>query len=812
MRTPLLTALFLLATAAWAQPTGLGCHQSRNAGGKRVHPSAHQLKVLNASIARSDTFDILHYDIAIDVTDYTGATISASTKVRFTPKLANQAAIRFDLYQLTVDSVTHAGGPLAFTYDDEVLGVTLPTTMNPGDTAEVTVHYHGQPHRDPNWGGFYFEGGYIYNLGIGLTTIPPNFGKVWYPCFDSFVERATYTYRVKSAGGYKAWCQGDLLGETVLGGDTVVRTFEMAPSIPTHVSAIAVSDYQTWDTVHAGAYGQVPIRLSAKPAQLPAMKGRFADLGGAIDALEFWYGPHAWSRVGYVLTTDGALEIPTNIAYPQFMTGQPLQSNQDLYSHELGHHWWGDVVTPYNHNDMWLKEGPAEYSGHLVEEWVDGDSAFVEIVMDNHEFVLEEAHVQDEGFRALSGIADEHIYGLHTYYKGASVLHNLRGYLGDTLFRQAMRTIQVDHAFSALDAAGFRDAIEAATGQDLDPFFDAWVYAPGFSVFTVDHWWTVPSGNQHFVELDLRQLLRRAPAFHNAVPIDITFIGAQRQRHDTTVVVSGELSTVGVYCPFPPAVVALNAHNRLNQARLHHERLILPGQNISGALNHVNFRLYTDNIPDTTLLRVEHVWAGAHSDAQPAWGIDQVSTTHYWRVDGLWPAGTAMHARLYYNGVDTTDLDHELVGTTEADVMLVYRPTPLDPWQPYLQSSLNAGSLTNGTGFIEIDPLVKGEYTFANGNVVAGIDGVDRSAADHLWLYPVPANDRLSVRGEASGGRLWIDVLGLDGRVVRTTPFSAEGPYTVELGLEGLADGLYVLHVRDGEGRRLGTARFEVVR
>ena len=57
----------------------------------------------------------------------------------------------------------------------------------------IDVWYQGSPYQDPYWGGFYFVSDYIYNLGIGLTTIPPNFGKVWYPCFDNFVERATYT-------------------------------------------------------------------------------------------------------------------------------------------------------------------------------------------------------------------------------------------------------------------------------------------------------------------------------------------------------------------------------------------------------------------------------------------------------------------------------------------------------------------------------------------------------------------------------------------------------------------------------------------
>jgi|688.fasta_scaffold14563_3 aminopeptidase N len=807
-----LALVSLTALTAMAQPTKWGCHYLRNQGPKRGPMTAGQLKALNASIARSDTFDILHYDIAIDVTNYTLQRIKAATTVRFTPKLANQTFIRFDLYQLTVDSVTDANGPLPFSYDTEFLRVDLPTVPALGDTLEVTVHYNGQPHRDPTWGGFYFESGYIYNLGIGLTTIPPNFGKVWYPCFDSFVERATYTYRVKSAGGYKAWCQGDFQGEIQLGGDTVIRTFEMAPSIPTHVSAIAVSDYQSTDYVHTGAYGNVPIRLTAKPAQLAAMTAKFADLGGAIDALEFWYGPHAWGRVGYVLTTDGALEIPTNIAYPQFMTGQPLQDNQDLYSHELGHHWWGDVVTPFNHNDMWLKEGPAEYSGHLVEEWVEGNAAFVEIVKDNHQYVLEQAHIQDEGFRALSGIADEQIYGVHTYYKGASVLHNLRGYLGDSLFRQAMTAIQVNNAFSTLDAAGFRDAIEATTGKDMDAFFDAWVFAPGFSVFTVQSMTSNADGSGWDVELIVRQLLRAAPAYHLDVPVDITLISANNERYDTLMTVSNSLSLLQLECPFQPVMAVLNGANRLNQARMDHERFLYPGQNLTGTLPHVDFRVYTDNVPDTALIRVEHIWAGPYQ-TQLGWGVDEVSSTHYWTVDGLWPADTRLRGRIYYYGNDTNDLDNDLVGVNENDLILAYRATPLDLWEPYFDATPMKGNLTNGSGYVQIDTLRQGEYAFANGAANVGVGGVGDGAANDLWLYPVPASDRLSVRGRVTGTqRLWFDVMALDGRLICSIPATVQGTYTQDLGLEGMRNGLYLLHVRGADGARLGTARFEVMR
>ncbi|MEO8588707.1 MAG: M1 family aminopeptidase, partial [Flavobacteriales bacterium] len=423
--------LVLIVRTAHAQPNPYGCHYFRNHGHTNAPLTAAERTQIDETIARSDTFDILHYDIAIDVTRYSAHTIFAATTVDYRALMPDQTYIRFDLLSLVVDSVTSPDGPLTFAYDGSFLRVDLPVAPVVGEEHALTVHYHGDPHRDPDWGGFYFESNYIYNLGIGLTTIPPNFGKVWYPCFDSFVERATYTYHVKSAGTYRLHGQGTFLGEEQLLGDTVIRSYELPQPITTHLSAIAVANYQDSVYIHTGANGDIPVTLTAKPANLAGMVSRFGDLGSAIDALEYWYGPYPYGRVGYVLTTDGALEIPTNVAYPDFMTTQSVSSNRGLFTHELGHHWWGDVVTPHIHNDMWLKEGPAEYSAHLIEEWIGGEAAFVKVVKDNQLYVLKQAHVDDGGFQPLSPMPDEYIYGTHTYYKGAAVVHNLRGYLGD---------------------------------------------------------------------------------------------------------------------------------------------------------------------------------------------------------------------------------------------------------------------------------------------------------------------------------------------------------------------------------------------
>lgn len=802
-------AALLFATGAMAQPYQYGCHYFRNHPSVPTVATPQQRELIEQVIARSDTFDILDYDINIDVTDYSNQQIAAATTIAYMALMPDQEFIRFELWGLEVDSVISPEGALTFAHDGEVLRVDLAGPPEVGQPDTLVVHYHGHPNRDPDWGGFYFESGYIYNLGIGLTTVPPNFGKVWYPCFDSFVERATYTYHVKSNGSFRAHCQGDFLGEVQLGGDTVVRSFRMGQPITTHLSAIAVANYQDSNYVHIGAYGDVPVRLTAKPDRLTAMAERMVDVGAAIDACEHWYGPYGWGRVGYVLTTDGALEIPTNIAYPDFMPTQTQAQNRKLLTHELGHHWWGNMVTPHTQQDMWLKEGPAEYSAHLIEEWIGGPAAYLDAVKSNHLYVLQKAHTQDGGFQALSPMPDPYIYGVHTYYKGASVMHNLRGYLGDTLFRQGMRDVQLDHAYETLDAEGFRDALETSTGQDLHPFFTDQVFAPGFSVFVLQSMDAQPNGDHWEVDLVLKQKLRGTTVFHEEVPLDITLVGADRQRQEYFHHVGGEYASLTLDCDFQPVMVVLNGHNRLNQARMDLERLVAPGEQVAAIQPYVDFRLMQAQVPDTALIRMEHIWTGP----EPALGggITEISVDHYWIIDGLWPEDSQLKGRIGYSALQPGSLDHDLLGTNEAGVVLLYRAKATDLWEVYQDQTVNAGILINGSGNIDINILRPGQYAFGK-EILTGMDEV-AAPSSGLRVWPVPATDRVALAGwSGAPGPLKISVYNAQGALVMNAVRSHFGEEGIELDVAALPAGHYVVQLRSVAGTDAARSAFVVAR
>ena len=787
-----------------------GCHDSHNKS-KRLTPlTERELQMMNEIIARSDSFDVLKYTIEIDVTNYSGSSISAATTVQFSPLMSNQSYIRFDLLNLNVDSVRWEGQPVEYSYDGNNLLINSPGVMTVGDTTEVTVYYHGEPYQDPTWGGFYFEANYIYNLGIGLTTIPPNFGRVWYPCFDSFVERATYEYHVKSAGSFRAHCQGTFLGEEQLAGDTVIRSFAFNQPIPTHLSAIAVADYANFDYVHEGVFGDVPVRLTAKPGSLGAMQSAMVNVGAAIDALQYWYGPYIWERVGYVLTTDGALEIPTNIAYPQYMTGESIVNNNNLLAHELGHHWWGDAVTPHVHNDMWLKEGPAEYSGHLLTEWLYGEEDFIDQVKRNHLDVLRNAHIDDNGFHPMSPMPDPEIYGTHTYYKGASVMHNLRAYLGDELFRVAMTGVQEDHVFEDVTPEEFRDYLEDASGVQLDDFFDDQIFQPGFSVFVVDSF-AATEGDIHFlVDVHIQQKLRECFQYYQHVPLDLTFVSVDNERENYQIDVSGPYTDIQLPCSFSPSMVILNGNNRLNQARMDHEFMAYSDQSLFPILPYVDFRCSRENVVDSTLVRIEHIWAAP--DQQPlGTGIFQISDSHYYLVDGLWDPGDVFSGRVNYNGSQETDLDYNLYNATEEQAVLVYRSNSEEPWEIYPDFTLGIGSLLNGDGFFTIDTLRRGQYAFANGELLAGLKPVDSGTGTILNCYPNPADAVLKVSGTHENNEVvFFDVYAANGRFVQRTASKVFGSFEKSIDTSSLGDGAYMLQLSTPLGKAIGHVRFIV--
>jgi len=109
----------------------------------------------------SDSIDVLNYELHLDVTDYSGQTISGYAILTITPKVDGLLNVALELWSLIIDSVKSNSAVYSFSgysYDGYSLDITSATTLNKTDTFDLMIAYHGNPVVDPTgWGGFLFQ-------------------------------------------------------------------------------------------------------------------------------------------------------------------------------------------------------------------------------------------------------------------------------------------------------------------------------------------------------------------------------------------------------------------------------------------------------------------------------------------------------------------------------------------------------------------------------------------------------------------------------------------------------------------------------
>jgi aminopeptidase N len=109
----------------------------------------------------------------------------------------------------------------------------------------------------------------------------------------------------------------------------------------------------------------------------------------------------------------------------------------------------------------------------------------------------------------------------HTYPKGAAVLHILRFILGDEPFFQTLKHFLHKHNFRVVDTHDFMVSVKEATGQNMDWFFEQYIFKPGHPVFDVSYKWDEPSRK---VKLKVRQVQdtsKGVPVYKTPVMIGI---------------------------------------------------------------------------------------------------------------------------------------------------------------------------------------------------------------------------------------------------------------------------------------------------
>jgi hypothetical protein len=750
---------------------------------------------------RSDSVHVYHYDISLDFRNFNAQQLSGHTRVRFSPLVNGIDRIALDLLGPDVDSVLgENGAQLVFTAGTAGFSVDLPSGLNADDSSWIDVFYHGAPHTDAEFGGFYFSGQYAYNVGVSLSEIPHNFGKTWFPCQDNFVNRSTYDFYITTNPAHEAACGGMLVSTTVNPDLSETHHWKMEQTIPSYLASVAVSDYVYLNRTFSGVNGPMPVKLAARPADTTALNGSFANLENAFDIYEAAFGPYRWDRVGYsvVPMAGGAMEHAMNIAYPKMLINGNT-TYQSVMAHELSHHWWGDLVTCTTAEDMWINEGSASYCEYLFTEQLSGREDYEAEIRANHKSLLRTCHIDDEGYWPLSGVPQEHTYGVTTYSKGADMIHTLRAYLGDEQFFDGLTQLLDQNQFSDINAVEYRDELSQITGTDLTNYFADWIFQGGWPHISIDSIQAVPSGANYNVSVYLRQKLTGRTHYSHHVPVTLTLRDNSWNVYETKIWSEGQQNVVNVTVPFVPAVYSLNEDELISHAVTG----AYPVLSATGTetLGNANLQLTVESLTDSVLMIAEHNWTAPDAIVNNTEGF-MISPQRYWRIEGIWPAGFSAKAAFRYSGQTSGAngyLDDQLIDGTEDSVVLLYRADRAADWTEFAGYTKNTGNLNDKTGTLIVDQLLKGEYAIGMRGESVGLHEQNKVKAS---LFPNPAGEQLSIRSNAE--MKTIVVRSANGQTA--AEFIVSGK-EAQVNISGLAAGTYYCTAY-GDGGRLFTEVF----
>jgi aminopeptidase N len=150
-----------------------------------------------------------------------------------------------------------------------------------------------------------------------------------------------------------------------------------------------------------------------------------------------------------------------------------------LVLHELTHQWFGDLVTMRWFDDLWLKEGFAQYMAYQALASLKPNER---IWKRFYESIKPAAYEIDstEGttpiYQDIPNLADaKSAYGAIVYSKAPGVLKQLSFYLGAENFRNGLRAYLKEHAYANAEWSDLVHALEQASGKPLDHWADMWI-------------------------------------------------------------------------------------------------------------------------------------------------------------------------------------------------------------------------------------------------------------------------------------------------------------------------------------------------
>jgi aminopeptidase N len=489
---------------------------------------------------RSHNYDVQHYRIKVSF-DWKERSVTGETTITLRPFPNDLSEVELDAGQMHIQSVKLAQGkPLRFRYvNHQKLFITLDKKYAANSKLAITVNYVARP---VNSQALAFimpteadktRPYQIWSQGEAQTN------HYWFPCYDAPNDKATSEIIATVEERFQVISNGKLIGVQAHPAKKT-KTFHWKMNQP--FSSYLIS-------IIVGEYAEVRDRFKNTPVSSFVYKNQVKEARVSLGKLPQMVAFFS-KRIGYdypfpkyaqIMVRDfpGAMEnitatTMTDTAVHDQRAHLDLSSD-DLMAHELAHSWFGNLLTCRDWGELWLNESFATFMESVWTEHQKGRDDYLYEMYNNQQGYLQ---AWNGGYRRPIVTRLYHdpdsLFDAYTYPRGGAVVNMLRFVLGEEMFWKATRHYIKKHQWQNVETQQLVVAIEEATGQNLQWFFDQWLYKMGHPEFEITSSYdekakTVKLFVKQTQKPDVQRPWYESPAFFT-MPVDVAITTASGEK------------------------------------------------------------------------------------------------------------------------------------------------------------------------------------------------------------------------------------------------------------------------------------------
>jgi aminopeptidase N len=457
-------------------------------------------------------------------------------------------ALPFNTLGIHYERITVNGRPTTYTVDakKQFVFVALSTPVTAGAQLTVDFTYWAAPRR-----GIYFirpDNAYpditpeIWSQGETTDN------RRWFPTWDEPNEKTPSELIVTVPDGWTVVANGHLRSRT-RAGSSLTWDWKSPRVKSTYLIAFAAGPLSE----RRSSLASLDVDSYVQPPYADLNAGCFARTKAMIryyqQIIGMKYPFEKYDQVTAERFTFGGMEnasvtIETALAlHPAVEEGEASCDN--LVSHELAQHWWGDDVTMADWSNAWINEGFATYFDELWTGERGGGSAFEYARYRAAQAYFEETR---KYFRPVVDYLYNDpldLFDVSGHERPAQALHMLRYIFGDARFFSALRRYLAQYEYKNANTHQFFAAIGRELGTDLAWFEDEWFYRAAYPHYYVTDTY---DGATRTLLLHVKQRNRDGRPFRMPVVIEafwdghVTSIEPAISRNDQVVKITGVAS------------------------------------------------------------------------------------------------------------------------------------------------------------------------------------------------------------------------------------------------------------------------------